>query len=459
MKVKKLNIKNFKSISNAEIEFNKPLICLYGDVEQGKTSFLNAIKLLFQKGFPNDLIQHGTSEASIELQLENGLISRSFYLNKDNEIIARPLKAILNNKEMKITELQNLFNPFQLNQDYLKEMTSLERKKFFVELFNVDTKDIDNKIIELKTQAEKLRILIGTFGEINITPVTQPNLSELQSKEKEIRASYNQIALNIRAENKVLKDNWKAENEVLRSEIEKFNNLQTEKQLTLDLFAQKEYKVMELISFAPEFKPFIDLNGIKNIIGNLAKPEEIKTFTETPEPEYKLETDFNQSELADIQEKISDAKANQIIYENYLKAVEKNNEKTAKQNELQNVENSLRDLRKQKIAKLQEYGKEISGLTFNEIGDFIFEGTNGENLSTSQIVRLGIETSKLFPKTLIDLELIDRGESLNLSKNINFWIQKAEKENKNILMTVVGERPANLIDNVGVFVVEKGNLI
>jgi DNA repair ATPase RecN len=457
MKVKKIKIQNFKLISNAEIEFNKPLICLYGDVEQGKTSFLNAIKLLFQKGFPNDLIKHGQKEAVIELHLENGLISRSFYFNKENEITARPLKAILNNKEMKITELQNLFNPFQLNQDYLKEMTSLERKKFFVELFNVDTAEIDKKINDLKDNAEKLRILISTYGEIDLTPVEQPNIINLQNKENEIRAKYNNIVLEIRAENKILKENWKAENEAAKEEVEKFNQLQNE--VAADL-KQSDFLRLQLIDFkSTVFENAINYNEVQRIFMSLLRPKDLQTFVETSEPEYRPETDFDTSELTAIQEQISNAKADQIRYENYLKSVEKNNEKTAKQSELKQIEDDLRDLRKQKIAKLQEYGKEIAGLSFNETGDFIFEGTNGENLSTSQIVRLGVETSKLFPKTLIDLELIDRGESLNLSKNINFWIEKAETENKNILMTVVGEKPANLIEKVGIFVVEKGTLL
>ena len=454
MKVKKIKIQNFKLISNAEIEFNKPLICLYGDVEQGKTSFLNAIKLLFQKGFPNDLIQHGQKEASIELHLENGLISRSFYFNKENEITARPLKAILNNKEMKITELQNLFNPFQLNQDYLKEMTSLERKKFFVELFNVDTAEIDSKIIDLKDKAEKLRILIGTYGEIDLTPVEQPNILELQNKEIEIRAKYNNIALEIRAENKILRDNWKTENEKVRAEIEKFNTEQTEK-TNFILQHSKEFKEINLNLLSK----FFDYKSATEFISKLPQPEILKEFIETPEPEYRSETDFDTSELTAIQEQISNSKADQIRFENYCNAVKKQQEKDSKQESLQQLEQNLRDLRKQKISKLQEYGKEISGLSFNETGDLIFEGTNGENLSTSQIVRLGVETSKLFPKTLIDLELIDRGESLNLSKNIDFWINKAETENKNILMTVVGEKPANIIDSVGVYVVENGNLL
>jgi len=64
MKVKTLVIKNLRKIEDEALNFDKPLILLYGDVEQGKTTYLDAIKILFSSGFPVDLIQHGKAETS-----------------------------------------------------------------------------------------------------------------------------------------------------------------------------------------------------------------------------------------------------------------------------------------------------------------------------------------------------------------------------------------------------------
>jgi hypothetical protein len=52
------------------------------------------------------------------------------------------------------------------------------------------------------------------------------------------------------------------------------------------------------------------------------------------------------------------------------------------------------------------------------------------------------------------LELIDKGESLG--KSVMDLVAKAEREEKNILVTIVGEKPANIPANIGVFVVENG---
>jgi len=459
MKIKELRIKNLRKISDATLKFDKPLICLYGEVQQGKSTFLDAIKILFSAGFPTDLIQHGKTEALIQLILENGEISRSFYIDKEGQIKGRQLVAIVQNKKLSASDLKKLFNPFQLNQDFLKEMTSLERKKFFVELFNVDTKEIDSKIIDLKDQAEKLRILIGSYGEIDLTEVEEPDIAELQSKEKEIRANYNEIVLQIRAENKILKDNWKAENQKAKEEIQKFNKEQNTKKTAIEYLKRNLDDIFVIEQRLTEYG-FINSETSKALfdyIENLEQPKDLQIFVEIPEPEYRYETDFNTSELTEIQEQISNAKADQIKYENYCNAVKKQQEKDGKISMLQQLEQNLRDLRKQKIAKLQEYGKEIEGLIFNESGDLTFEGIANDNLSTSQIVRLGSALSKLYPDSLLDVELIDRGESLG--KRIFDFIEKAEKEQKTILATIVGQRPASVPENVGVFVVENGNLI
>lgn len=74
-------------------------------------------------------------------------------------------------------------------------------------------------------------------------------------------------------------------------------------------------------------------------------------------------------------------------------------------------------------------------------------------LSGSQIMKLSSELSALYPEGL-GIDLIDRGESLG--KSIFLFVDRAEKEEKTILATIVGERPADVPENIGVFVVEKG---
>ena len=461
MKIKELKIKNLRKISDATLEFNKPLICLYGEVEQGKTTFLDAIKILFSSGFPNDLIQHGKKDAEIILTLENGVISRSFYIDKNGETKGRALNAIVENKKLKASDLKKMFNPFQLNQDFLKEMTNLERKKFFIDLFNVDTSDIDVNILQKEQEAKNLRIEIRSFGEIDLTEIEKPNLQELQEKEQSEKERLNKIVISNHAKNAKLKANWQIENDNHLKEIQIFNKKQSEILRKRKDTTTLALKITDAIF---DFNKFTGTNLFENseialdeFIDNMDLPEEQKKLTQLPEPEYIDEKQgCDTSMLEKIQTQISDAKVNELKYNNYLQNVEKQKQKEQKQKELSSTENDIRELRKQKISKLSKYGKEIKGLSFNQNGDLTFENTINDNLSTSQIVRLGSLLSKLYPNSLLDLELIDRGESLG--KKIWEFIDKAEKEQKTILASIVGEKPAETPEKVGVFIVENGNL-
>lgn len=86
--------------------------------------------------------------------------------------------------------------------------------------------------------------------------------------------------------------------------------------------------------------------------------------------------------------------------------------------------------------------------------DIIRKGeTEAGMLSTSQMMKLSSQLSALYPEGF-GLDLIDRAESLG--KSIFAFVDRAKAENKTILAAVVGEKPAEVPEEVGVFVVEGG---
>ena len=62
MKALSLSVKNIGIIPDAVIPLDKPLICLYGEVRQGKTTFLNAVRWVFGGSFPTDIIRTGETD-------------------------------------------------------------------------------------------------------------------------------------------------------------------------------------------------------------------------------------------------------------------------------------------------------------------------------------------------------------------------------------------------------------
>jgi hypothetical protein len=334
-------------------------------------------------------------------------------------------------------------------------MTSTERKRFFVELFGIDTIDIDNQIKINEEKAKDLRSVIKGFGIIELKKIEKPNNENLL-KEKEIEEKrLIKLHTDYLTSCDKIKSNWKIKNQKHLQDIIIFNSTQNNLSLNIKskITALNEINIMLKDN---SFESFFNLVAANEFIAKLKQPKQIKKVENLPDPIIEsLETD--KTKYNAILEQISDSKVNKVLYDNYCKEVAKNEDKKSKELSLKQLVLTNSDLRKEKISKLAEYGKEIENLSFDETGNLIFEGIANDNLSTSQIVRLGSNLSKLFPDSLLSLELLDRAESLG--KKIFEFVEKAEKEQTTILATIVGEKPATMPENIGVFVVENGELI
>ena len=73
--------------------------------------------------------------------------------------------------------------------------------------------------------------------------------------------------------------------------------------------------------------------------------------------------------------------------------------KASDQDDLTDKDTEIRDLRKDRAALLSSINDkcDIIGLKFDDNGDFEYEGTTAGMLSTSQLMRLSSELSKLYP--------------------------------------------------------------
>jgi hypothetical protein len=76
-------------------------------------------------------------------------------------------------------------------------------------------------------------------------------------------------------------------------------------------------------------------------------------------------------------------------------------------------------------------------------------------ISDSQLMKLSQALSSLYPEGF-GLSLLDRGESLG--KSIFTFVERAQKEERTILATIVGDKPAKVPEHIGVFVVEDGKV-
>lgn len=432
MKVKQLIIKNIGIVKDETVKLNKPLILFYGDIKQGKTTILNAVKWLFGGSFPQDIIRHGQTEASAALIFENGSISREWYVGKDGATKAREITFVLNGQPVKrpVDEIKKFLNPYLLDNEYLKKMSETERKAYFTQLFAVDTSDLDKQLLSADTKARDLRATIKAYGEIDLTEITPVDVGPLKAELAEVRATHQRKCDEINRQNsESAAHNAKMERERARIDELEEANKQIENEIV---------RLQELLQS--------NRNRIHTVIEWL-KDEPPRVISERP----------TSPDTSELEQRISEAAADNVRHERYQENLARAVERDRQKRILADLETKQRQIKREKQSKLASISETcgIPSLSFDETGNFTYEGTQAGMLSTSQIMKLSQELSALYPAGF-GLDLIDRGESLG--KSIFTFVDKAIQEEKTILATIVGEKPADIPENVGVFVVNDGQL-
>jgi len=433
MKIKSLYIKNIGMIVEETIVFNQPLLLFYGAVKQGKSTILNAVRWVFGGQFPQDIIRHGEKEAEIRLLFENGELTRSFYYSPaSKEVEARPLRLMIDGVKVArpSEKMQALLNPFLLNQDFLARMTELERKKYFVDLFNTATPELDKEFAKANADAAELRIQIKTYGDIKPVEVKRVDPAAL------IAERSRRLAENART---IATHNFAVET-VKRADRERHDAMES-----LTEYQKDERRLIgEIMQLQNQ------LDAVRTEIS--AGSKWVLEHPVQSEPALPALQD-----TLSLDQQISEAGATNVRAENYERDRARLNQKIADEQAVVELERRQREIRDEKIRRLDAIADQsgVPGLEFTEDGGFLYEDTTPGMLSTSQIMRLSAALSEKYPQDL-GVGLIDRAESLGTS--IMEFVEKARSEHKTILATIVGEKPAVNPPDVGVFVVKNGKV-
>lgn len=457
MKILRIKIKNIGLIADETIELNKPLLLFYGEIRNGKTTILNAFRWVCGGEFPTDIIRHGQKQASIEVDIDGGCITRSFYVPKEGGATkARPVTFVREGKPVSnpTSEIKRFLNPFLLNQDHLRNMTELERKRYFAELFAVDTTELDKELFNSERKASELRAEIKGFGELNPVKVEPVDVVAVKVQREKILADH---AANV-AKWKAERDTILKAHEAEMAEVEKQHAAASARS---DEIRQQNARISQgkitIARLENELAEAKELNArIEQWLG--AHPAIIPLPKPTsPDVALLNEKIYTKADTESLDAKISEAAAVQVRVEQYQRDFQRLQDKLAKQTELEKCEARQRKIKAEKIAKLKGVSESsgIAELEFAEDGTFTYQGTQAGMLSTSQIMQLSSALSALYPEGF-GIELLDRGESLG--KSIFDFVEKAKAQKTTILATIVGERPARVPPEIGVFVVNDGKV-
>jgi hypothetical protein len=329
-----------------------------------------------------------------------------------------------------VDEIKKFLNPYLLDNEFLKKMTKTERRNYFTQLFGVDTSDLDKESLKAESDAKDLRAKIKGYGEIDLTEVLPVDVEVLRSKREDVCRA-----------NKDASDKYNLDLKGVLNANNAIENVKHEKAKAIQEIGDIEKQIIKL-----QQNITVKRNEIE------ASDKWLAEHPVMAEPER-----LPLQDTSDIDQQISEAAAMAVRHEQYLKNKKRAEERAADEVRLAGIEARQRQIKKEKVAKLKDISDScgVSGLSFDESGNFVYEGTFAGMLSTSQIMKLSSELSALYPQGF-GMELIDRAESLG--KSIFQFIERAEKEEKSILATIVGEKPAAIPDNVGVFVVENGRI-
>lgn len=457
MKAIRLTVKNIGIIADAVIALDKPLIIFYGEIRQGKTTILNAVKWVFGGTFPTDIIRTGETEAEICLDLDCGSIRRTFYVARDGSTKSRPLVFTRDGVAVKdaVAEVRKFLNPFLLDQNFLAEKSELERKKYFTELFSVNTSDLNAQIDATVKQAEVVRSKLKAYGDIDLTPVAEPaDITALQQARAQIIAQHGLSQQAVHVE--------------LAKRRDEYSSVVREYNLQASTVRENNHNVNFALAEQTRLHQEVDRlkDQLRTAESNLqAKMAWVNSHPLLPEPTMPTAPDLSsleallsvQADTEEVDTQLRQAEADKVRHQVYLSNLGRQKSREADEALILSLDATTRELRAKRIAKLQEISEAtgIPGLAFDEAGNFSFEGCTAGMLSTSQLMRLSSLLSALYPEGF-GIDLIDRAESLG--KSVFEFVDRAKAENKTILAAVVGERPAVVPAEVGVFVVEGGKL-
>lgn len=434
MKIKKIKVKNFKSISENEINLNGCSAIVTAGNNKGKTTLLRGLIDRIQSEKPDMIIKKGEKDGFATMELTDGSHFEWIFSEK-KEVLSYTTKDNFKvdiSKGAALKDIQNRFFPSKFDIDIFLASQPKKQVEILQKLVGIDFTSIDN---EYKLAFDERTIANREYERlkaINLTKpieVSKPNLNTLKARKIEISNKIQDELKLIKEKNNEIRKNWENENEKLRTEIENFNKIQQDKTNAI-LNLTKEFNSIQLFSFSDCF----DYQKANLKISSLPIPENQKTFAKLPEPKFENEN-INNSELIEIEKEIEIANQQNIDYNIFVEKQKQYNDwinfgKAAKENAAKLNE---------KVKEIETRKKEmISGAKFPN-GFEIIDGeikVNGFSLQKNQI-----STSRLYIAAL-QLASMELGEvkSLHfdcstLDKNsLKEVIEWAEKEGLQLLI-------------------------
>lgn len=409
MKIQKIEVRNYKSISEQEMDLNGCSAIITAGNDKGKTSLSRGIIDRFQGEKPDLIVKVGESKGINIMKLTDGSIiewsftekTESFkFITKDGFIVKTGvLKAIGEKYFGQKFDIDQFLNSQPKQQ--IKELQKL---------VGIDFTEIENKYhtaYDIRKYANRI------FQEISSKEIKEPEKIERPAID-EIKKELNDIKI----KNSELKEQWIIDNEKHIKDIQEFNSQQIKRRENIQGLEECLIKINEIL-----LDPFItmfDFEQAKKYISELPKPEEQKEIKNLSEPNYLSESDL-QKKLDDAYEKMREFDNYQNKLNDYYKFIE--DYKEAKKNAL-DADEKVKEIekKKQELIKSANLPEEFK---INDDG-ILYNGypLNNNQISTSSKYIAALKLGSLVLGEIKTLHFEASSLDKNSLKEVQEWAEK-----------------------------------
>jgi hypothetical protein len=343
MKIQRIEVKNFKAISDESIDFNGCSAIISAGNNKGKSSLLRGIIDRFHGEKPELIVKKEEKQGYYILWLTDGnRIEWKF--TENTEMLCFITKDGIKQTSGILKSIGEKY--FGLKFDIDKFLLSPPKKQteYFQKLLGLDFTEIDLRYkvaYDERSLAKKILENLLAQKIQNPEKIEKPDIDKIKEKRNKLNLEYENKIIEIRAGNDNIRREYELSNDNLRSEIDIFNKEQSEiykKQQTAILCLNQ----LKAIGF--------ESNELQ-IFCNSFSPQNLKNFNKLPEPIFESEN-IDKSELREIENEIEIANSQNVsfsIFEQKEKEYETwiNSGKIARIN-VENAENKVRGIESEK---------------------------------------------------------------------------------------------------------------
>lgn len=388
-KIKSIEIKNFKAISDLAIDFNGCTAIIIGGNNRGKSSFLRGIPDRIRGEKPEMIVKSGEKDGKGVMTLTNG---ERFEWDFDNKGKDKLIFVTAEGYPSTITrDIAKRYFPPLFDIDKFLNSSPADQTKQLQKVVGVDFSKIEARYkaaYDDRTDKNKLaeRFHAKLVQMLEAPKVDAVNVETLQAQKEQIRAGLNNEYKITKAANDKLRDEYNLLCDSLRKEVEVHNA----KQISLRNNYSNARKAWEDLEGCG-YKGFEVAEFCKELESKLLEKRE---FVAPKEPVYDTELP-NDSKLREIDEQILQASiTNQKAaeYKNYIEYREQveQAQETATQADI--IVKGIEDEREQMILGV----KMPTGIKFGD-GNILVDGfpLDKNQISTSKLYCAALRIASL----------------------------------------------------------------